>query len=134
MIQAQLSEADEQYPLYLDPQDFGQPLPDLDYSIGEEEEEQYSLYTPAQPSYESTLTDPNTMSNKQLEGPSNAGAGQSSSSGPSSGSGISTSVQNAINATIATIPQGMNDYKLSDQAEFSKCAENVESFLLECTS
>src|SRR6266542_6624430 len=52
-IQAQLSEADKHLS-YLDPQDLGLPVPDFDYPIGEEEEvEQYSLYTPAHPTFQS---------------------------------------------------------------------------------
>src|SRR6266545_144861 len=50
-IQAQSSEADEHIS-YLDPQDLGLPVPDSDYLIGEEEEEQYSLYTPAHPTFQ----------------------------------------------------------------------------------
>src|SRR6266498_1390874 len=52
-IQAQSSEADKCLS-YLDPQDLGLPIPDSDYPIGEEEEvEQYSLYTPAHPIFQS---------------------------------------------------------------------------------
>src|SRR6266540_1735130 len=58
-------------------------------------------------------------------------------SGSGSGTGITaTAVQAAINAAIAALPQGQNNrknYKLPDQANFSRCAENVDSFLLECT-
>ncbi len=55
-----------------------------------------------------------------------------------SGSGVSVAMQNAINNAIAALPQGQGynagkNYKLPDQANFSGCAENVESFLLECT-
>src|SRR6266542_5094131 len=50
LIQAQSSEADEHL-LYLDPQNLGLPVPDSDYPIREEEEEeQYLLYAPAHPS------------------------------------------------------------------------------------
>src|SRR6266508_5494010 len=52
LIQAQSSEADKCLS-YLDPQDLGLPVPDSDYPIGEEEEEQYSLYTPAHPTFQS---------------------------------------------------------------------------------
>src|SRR6266496_6090525 len=53
LIQAQSSEADERLS-YLDPQDLGLPIPDSDYPIEEEEEvEQYSLYTPAHPTFQS---------------------------------------------------------------------------------
>src|SRR6266540_2810683 len=50
-IQAQSSEADKRLS-YLDPQDLGLPLPDPDYPIGEEEEEQQS-YIPAHPTFQS---------------------------------------------------------------------------------
>jgi len=49
-IQDQSLEADEHL-LYLDPQDLGLPIPDSDYPIEEEEEEQYSLYTPVHPTF-----------------------------------------------------------------------------------
>src|SRR6266545_7924545 len=45
-------------------------------------------------------------------------------------------MQAAINTTIAALPQGQiqgKNYKLPEQANFSGRAENVESFLLECT-
>src|SRR6266496_2640702 len=58
-IQAQSSEADECLS-YFDPQDLGLPVPDSDYPIGEEEEEQYSLYTPAHPTFQS-LPPPSSM-------------------------------------------------------------------------
>src|SRR6266511_3551955 len=73
-IQAQLSEADKHY-LYLDPQDLSQPLSNPDHSIREEEEEeQYSLYTPAQPpsSYQSLTTPSITMTDL---GPTNVVSG-----------------------------------------------------------
>ena len=124
-IQAQLSEADEHYS-YLDPQDLSQPLPNPDHPIREEEEEeQYSLYIPAQPPYQSLTTPSITMTDL---GPTNIGSG--------SELGISVAIQNAINTAIATLPQEQNagkNYKLPDQANFSGHAENVESFLLECT-
>src|SRR6266508_6798182 len=66
-------------------------------------------------------------------GPSGSGTG----SGSGSGTGVMASaVQAAINAAIAALPQGQNsgkNYKLPEQANFSGCAENIESFLLECT-
>src|SRR6266511_3582603 len=126
-IQAQLSEADEHYS-YLDPQDLSQPLPNPDHPIREEEEEeQYSLYTPAQPPYQSLTIPSITMTDL---GPMNVGSG--------SGSGVSVAMQNTINTAIAALPQGQGynagkNYKLPNQANFSECAENVESFLLECT-
>ena len=61
-------------------------------------------------------------------GPMNIGSG--------SGSGVSVAMQNAINAAIANLPQGQNTgkgYKLPNQANFSRRAKNVASFLLECT-
>src|SRR6266545_2849110 len=58
LIQAQSSEADECLS-YFDPQDLGLPVPDSDYPI-EEEEEQYSLYTPAHPTFQS-LPPPSSM-------------------------------------------------------------------------
>src|SRR6266508_4959908 len=51
LIQAQSSEADKRLS-YLDPQDLGLPIPDPDYPIGEEEEEQQS-YIPAHPTFQS---------------------------------------------------------------------------------
>ena len=64
-IQAQSSEADEHY-LYLDPQDLGLPIPDSDYPIREEEEvEQYSLYTPAHPTFRSLLLPPSSTAMSQ---------------------------------------------------------------------
>src|SRR6266511_2726413 len=61
--------------------------------------------------------------------------GTGSGSGP--GTGVTaTAVQAAINAAIAALPQGQNNgknYKLPEQPNFSRCAENVDSFLLECT-
>src|SRR6266508_244464 len=122
-IQAQSSEADEHYS-YLDPQDFGQPLPNPDHPIREEEEEeQYLLYTPAQLPYQSLTIPSITMTDL---GPTNVGSG--------SGSGVSVAMQNTINTAIAALPQGQGynagkNYKLPDQANFSGCAENVESFL-----
>ncbi len=91
-----MSEADKHY-LYLDPQDLSQPLSDPDHSIREEEEEeQYSLYTPAQPpsSYQSLTTPSITMTDL---GPTNVVSG--------SGSGVSATIQNAINAAIAALSQ-----------------------------
>src|SRR6266542_4847197 len=89
LIQAQLSEADECLS-YLDPQDIGLPIPDSDYPIGEEEEEQYSLYTPAHPTCQS-LPPPPPMSAMSLlgttPGPSGSGSGTGTGSGSGSGSG-----------------------------------------------
>ena len=124
-IQAQSSEADERES-YLDPQEFGQPLPDPDYPI---EEEQYLLYTPAQPTFQSLSTPSITMTDP---GPSYIGTG----TGPGSGSEISATIQNTINTAVANLPQGQNagkNYKLPNQANFSRRAKNVASFLLECT-
>src|SRR6266498_161821 len=136
-IQAQSSEADERLS-YLDPQDLGPPVPDSDYPIGEEEEEeQYSLYTPAHPTFQSLLplTPPVMSLIGSTSGPSGLGTGTGSGSG--SGTGVTaTAVQAAINAAIAALPQGQNNrknYKLPEQANFSGCAENIDSFLLECT-
>src|SRR6266545_3034897 len=89
-IQAQLSEADERLS-YLDPQDLGPPVPDSDYPIGEEEEEeQYSLYTPAHPTFQS-LPPPPPMPAMSLlgttQGPSGSGSGTGTGSGLGSGSG-----------------------------------------------
>src|SRR6266496_530924 len=142
-IQAQSSEADEHLS-YLDPQDLGLPIPDSDYPIGEEEEEQYLLYTPAHPTFQS-LPPPPPMPAMSLlgttPGPSGSGSGTGTGSGSGSGSGSGTgitasAVQAAINAAIAALPQGQNNgknYKLPDQANFSGRAENVDAFLLECT-
>src|SRR6266540_1537303 len=114
-IQAQLSEADERLS-YLDPQDLGLPLPDSDYPIREEEEEQYSLYTPAHPIFQS-LPPPPPMPAMSLlgttPGPSGSGSGTGTGSGSGSGSGsgqgtgiTASAVQAAINAAIAALPQG----------------------------
>src|SRR6266511_3143311 len=140
-IQAQLSEADERLS-YLDPQDLGLPLPDPDYSIGEEEEEQQS-YIPAHPTFQSLPPPPLPMPAMSLlgttPGPSGSGSGTGTGSGSGSGQGTGitvAAVQAAINAAIAALPQGQNsgkNYKLPDQANFSGCAENVDAFLLECT-
>ncbi len=132
MIQAQSSEADEHLS-YLDSQDLGLPIPDSDYPIREEEkEEQYSLYTPAHPTFRSLQPLPlsTAMSYDQTATGTGTGTGSSSSSG------VTTAVQAAINAAVAALPQGQNqgkNYKLPDQANFSRHAENVDSFLLECT-
>jgi len=131
LIQAQSSEADEHLS-YLDPQDLGPPVPDSDYSIREEEdEEQYSLYTTAHPTFRSLPPPPSSpMSYNQTA----TGTGTGIDSG--SGSGVTTAVQATINAAITALPQGQNqgkNYKLPDQANFSGCAENIDSFLLECT-
>ncbi len=141
-IQAQSSEADERLS-YLDPQDLGLPVPDSDYPIGEEEEEQYSLYTPAHPTFQSLPPPPSMPAMSLLSGPtpgpsgSGTGTGSGSGSGSGEGTGITvTAVQAAINAAIAALPQGQNNrknYKLPDQANFSRRTENVDSFLLECT-
>ncbi len=69
---------------------------------------------------------------------SGTGTGSGSGSGPGQGTGITvTAVQAAINAAIAALPQEQNNrknyYKLPDQANFSGQAENIDSFLLECT-
>src|SRR6266542_6163163 len=132
-IQAQSSEADERLS-YLDPQDLGLPVPDSDYPIGEEEEvEQYSLYTPAHPTFQSLPppTLPAMLLTGLTPGPSGTGTGSGSGTGVTA-----TAVQAAINAAIAALPQGQNNgknYKLPEQANFSGCAENVDSFLLEYT-
>src|SRR6266545_2729688 len=140
-IQAQSSEADERLS-YLDPQDLGLPVPDSDYPIGEEEEEQYSLYTPAHPTFQSLPPSPPMPAMSLLgttPGPSGSGSGTGTGSGSGSGQGTgitATAVQAAINAAIAALPQGQNsgkNYKLPDQANFSGCAENVDAVLLECT-
>src|SRR6266540_291513 len=63
-------------------------------------------------------------------------AGPSTGTGTGTGSGVTTAMQAAKNAAITALPQGQNqgkNYKLPDQAKFSRCTENVESFLLECT-
>ena len=132
-IQAQSSEADKHLS-YLDPQDLGLPVPDSDYPIGEEEEvEQYSLYTPAHPTFQSLPPPPlPAMSLTGLTpGPSGTGTGSGSGTGV-----MASAVQAAINTAITALPQGQNNgknYKLPEQANFSRHAENVESFLLECT-
>src|SRR6266511_2648902 len=86
LIQAQSSEADEHL-LYLDPQDLGLPVPDSDYPIGEEEEEQYSLYTPAHPTFQSLPPPP--LPAMSLTGltprPSGSGTGVGSGSGQGTG-------------------------------------------------
>ncbi len=119
-----MSEAGEYYS-YLDPQDLGPPIPDPDYPIREEEEvEHFLLYTPAHPTFQS-LPPPSLLYNQTQAGPSS-----------SSGSGVTTAVQAAINAAIAALPQAQNtgkNYKLPDQANFFGCTEHIESFLLECT-
>src|SRR6266545_4952391 len=107
-IQAQSSEADKHL-LYLDPQDLGLPVPDSDYPIGEEEEEQYLLYTPAHPTFQSLPPPPSMPAMSLLgttTGPSGSGSGTRSGSGSGSGSGqgtgiTATAVQAAINAAIA---------------------------------
>src|SRR6266511_2224296 len=124
-IQAQSSEADEHLS-YLDPQDLGLPVPDSDYSIGEEEEEQYSLYTPAHPTFQSLPPPTPPMPAMSLlgtpPGPRGSGSGTGSGSGSGSGQGTGitvTAVQADINAAIAALPQGQNsgkNYKLPDQA------------------
>src|SRR6266545_3203854 len=133
-IQAQSSEADERLS-YLDPQDLGLPLPDSDYLIGEEEEEQ-QLYIPAHPTFQSLPPPPPLpMPAMSLLGTTTPGP-SGSGSGSGSGTGVTASaVQAAINAAIAALPQGNTgkNYKLPDQANFSGRAENVDAFLLECT-
>src|SRR6266545_1990110 len=138
-IQAQSSEADEHLS-YLDPQDLGLPVPDSDYPIREEEEvEQYLLYTPAHPTFQSLPPPP--LPAMSLTGltprPSGSGTRTGSGSGSGSGTGITaTAPQAAINTAIAALPQGQNNrknYKLPEQANFSGHAENIDSFLLECT-
>ncbi len=138
LIQAQLSEADEHLS-YLDPQDPGLPIPHSDYPIGEEEEvEQFSLYTPAHPTFQS-LPPPPTLPAISYTGPTpGTSTGTGTRTGSGSGTGVTTAIQAAINAAIAALPQGQGqnngkNYKLLDQANFSGHAENVESFLLECT-
>src|SRR6266540_2772554 len=87
-IQAQSSEADERLS-YLDPQDLGLPLPDSDYPIGEEEEEQQS-YIPAHPTFQSLPPPPPLPSMSLLgttPGPSGSGSGTGTGSGLGSGSG-----------------------------------------------
>src|SRR6266540_1861589 len=131
-IQAQSSEADERLS-YLDPQDLGLPLPDSDIPIGEEEEEQQS-YIPAHPTFHSLPPPSPSMPAMSLlgttPGPSGSGSGTGTGSGSGSGSGTgitASTVQAAINAAIAALPQGQNNgknYKLPDQANFSGRAEN----------
>ena len=120
--------------MYLDPQDLGQPIPDPDYPIREEEEvEQYSLYTPAHLTFQSLVP---LSSTTMLLIQDQTNTGTSLNLGPGSGSGVSAAIQAAINAAIAALPQGQNqgkNYKLPDQANFSGRAETIESFLLECT-
>ncbi len=123
----------------MDPQDLGLPVPDSDYPIGEEEEvEQYSLYTPAHPTFQS-LPPPPPLPAMSLTGltPGPSGSGTRVGSGSGQGIGVTvTAVQAAINAAIAALPQGQNNgknYKLPEQANISGRAENVDSFLLECT-
>src|SRR6266511_1211628 len=130
-IQAQSSEADERLS-YLDPQDLGLPLPDSDYLIGEEEEEQQS-YIPAHPTFQS-LPPPPSLPMPAMSllgttpGPSGSGSGTGTGSGSGSGTGITASaVQAAINAAIAALPQRQNNgknYRLPDQANLSGRAEN----------
>src|SRR6266511_4652329 len=135
-IQAQSSEADEHLS-YLDPQDLGLPIPDSDYPIGEEEVEQYLLYTPAHPTFQSLPPPP--LPAMSITGPmpgSSTGTGTGTGISSGSGTGITIAMQAAINAATTAMPQGQNNgknYKLTDKANFSRCAENVESFLLECT-
>ncbi len=62
--------------------------------------------------------------------------GTGTGTGSESGTGITTAMQAAIQTAIAALPQGQyqgKNYKLSDQANFSGHAENIELFLLECT-
>src|SRR6266540_1940131 len=139
LIQAQSSEADKHLS-YLDPQDLGLPVPDSDYPIGEEEEEQYLLYTPAHPTFQSLLPPPSMPAMSLLSGPTpgpsgtGTGTGTGSGTGSGQGTGITvTAVQAAINAAIAALLQGQNNgknYKLPDQANFSGRAENLDAFLL----
>src|SRR6266540_3291157 len=101
-IQAQSSEADKCL-LYLDPQDLGLPIPDSDYPIGEEEEvEQYSLYTPAHPTFQS-LPPPPTLPAMSYIGPT-PGTSTGTETGSGSGTGVMTAVQAAINAAITALP------------------------------
>src|SRR6266540_3793492 len=126
-IQAQSSEADEHLS-YLDPQDLGPPVPDSDYPIGEEEEEQYLLYTPAHPTFQSLPPPTPPMPAMSLLGttpePSGSGSGTGTGSGSGSGSGqgiTASAVQAAINAAIAALPQGQNggkNYKLQIKPTF----------------
>ncbi len=111
-IQAQSSEADERLS-YLDPQDLGLPVPDSDYPIGEEEEEQYLLYSPAHPTFQSLPPPPlpPAMSLTGLTpGPSGSGTGVGSGSGQGAGVTV-TAVQAAINTAITALPQGQNNGK-----------------------
>ena len=137
MIQAQSSEADEHLS-YLDPQDLGPPIPDPDYPIREEEEvEHFLLYTPAHPTFRSLQPLPLSTAMSYDQTATGTGTGTGSGSGSGQGTGITvTAVQAVINAAIAALPQGQNNrknYKLPDQANFSGRAENIDSFLLECT-
>ncbi len=120
----------------MDPQDLGLPVPDSDYPIGEEEEEQYSLYTPAHPTFQS-LPPPPFMPAMSLTGLTPGPSGSGTGTGSGSGTGVTASaVQAAFNAAIAALPQGQNNrknYKLPEQANFSGHTENIDSFLLECT-
>src|SRR6266540_5889203 len=78
-IQAQSSEADK-CSSYLDPQNLGLPVPDSDYPIREEEEEeQYSSYTPAHSTFHSLPPLLPAMSLTGLTpGPSGSGTGTGS--------------------------------------------------------
>ncbi len=122
----------------MDPQDLGLPVPDSDYPIGEEEEEQYLLYSPAHPTFQSLPPPPlppAMLLTGLTPGPSGSGTGVGSGSGQGAGVTV-TAVQAAINTAITALPQGQNNgknYKLPEQANFSRCTENVDSFLLECT-
>src|SRR6266540_2916415 len=119
-IQAQSSEADEHLS-YLDPQDLGLPVPDSDYPIREEEEvEQYLLYTPAHPTFQSLL--PPSLPAMSYIGPTpGTSTGTGTGTGSVSGTGITIAMQAAIQTAIAALPQGQNNgknYKLPDQANF----------------
>ncbi len=99
-IQAQSSEADEHL-LYLDPQDQGEPLPDLGYPIREvEEEEQYSYF--AAPEH---IEPPTTLfATMSLINPPTGTSSSSATpvaSGSRTGTGVSVAIQAAINAAIA---------------------------------
>ncbi len=137
LIQAQSSEADEHLS-YLDPQSLGLLVPDSDYPIGEEEEvKQYLLYTPAHPTFQSLpLPSLPAMSYVGPTPGTSTGTGTGTGTRTGSGSGVTTDVQAA--SAITALPQGQGqnngkNYKIPDQANFSGRAENVESFLLECT-
>src|SRR6266511_6430084 len=90
-IQAQSSEAYEHLS-YLDPQDLGLPIPHSDYPIGEEEVEQYLLYTPAHPTFQSLPPPP--LPAMSITGPMpGSSTGTGTGTGTGSGTGITTAMQ-----------------------------------------